>query len=305
MKIKALVIPGPTASGKSDAAIDIFCMFPGVFEIVSVGSVQVYRGLDIGSGKITVSQRKSVPHHLIDVVNPDDHFDFVAYCNLADEAVKDIQKRKKVPLFTGGTLLYLDTYFFGFSPMPDSDPVVRNVLIKKLEKTGLKALHDELAAIDPESATVIHPNDSHRILRALEVHYITGKKMSDLRGQKKGRIGKETVFISPKIDRELLYKRINERVDRMLSAGFVDEVQKLIEKGYDKNLNSLNSIGYSQIYDYLNGRCDLSSAVEEIKKKTRKYAKKQLTWLKRYDFIKFFDMTDHNGLGKFIDESFQ
>ncbi|HRX16994.1 MAG TPA: tRNA (adenosine(37)-N6)-dimethylallyltransferase MiaA [Spirochaetota bacterium] len=298
------MIPGPTASGKSDAALCICDLFTDAFEIVSVDSVQVYRELDIGSGKINASQRKSVPHHLIDVVNPDEHFDFVTYCALADKAVDDIQKRKKIPLFTGGTLLYLDTYFFGYSPMPDSDPLVRDMLLKKMKDLGINALHHELANTDPVSAAAIHPNDSQRILRALEVHYITGKKMSDLRGQKKGRIGEETIFISPKIDRETLYNRINERVNQMISSGFIDEVQKLIDKGYDKSLNSMNSIGYSQIYDYLKSKCDLNFAIEDIKKKTRKYAKKQITWLKRYDFIKYFDMTDRKGLSSFVNECF-
>jgi tRNA dimethylallyltransferase len=260
--------------------------------------------MDIGSGKISPSERNLVPHHLIDVVYPDEPFDLVRYCSLADIAVTDITSRGAIPLFVGGTLLYLDSFFFGFSPMPDADPELRTRLREKCQLQGLSELHKELESVDPVSASLIHPNDAQRIIRALEVTYLSGKPMSSLRGERVQRISSSTHFFSPRFEREVLYGRIDRRVDAMVADGFIDEVDGLIKKGYNKSMNSMNSIGYSQIYDYITGEIGKEEAVSLMKQMTRKYAKKQITWLNRYSQINFFENTDYESLNAGVRELF-
>jgi tRNA dimethylallyltransferase len=278
-QIDRVILTGPTASGKSDLALELCEEFPNTFEIISADSVQVYRGLNIGSGKVAASRRERVTHYMIDIRNPDESFDLSQFCTLASEYEKEIKQKGKIPLFVGGTLLYLSSYFEGHSAMPESDPILRKRLLDEMSNKSTVYLHERLDKVDPDSAKRIHPNDSQRVIRALEVFEISGKPMSYFRGQKKGHLTDNSLYFALVDDREKLYESINRRFDTMIALGFVSEVEDLIKKGYSEKSQALSSIGYSQIVKYLSGMLSLEEAVSEAKKMTRKYAKKQITWI--------------------------
>lgn len=284
--IDSIVITGPTASGKSDIAIALYRKCPDLFELISVDSVQIYRGLDIGSGKVSQTLLDEVPHHLIDIVDPDQHFDLSQFVECATQALNEIRKRGKIALFVGGTSLYFDSFFWGVSKMPEGSPVIREKLQKEAHEKGFFLLHERLKKVDYQSAMRIHPNDGQRIIRALEVNELCGEPMSKLMGQKRGYGTDRSLFFSVHVEREELYDRINRRVDKMMEQGFLEEVDKLLQKGYNDSLKSMQSIGYAQLCSYRNGSLSLDEAVSQIKQATRKYAKKQITWFKRYKDLK-------------------
>jgi tRNA dimethylallyltransferase len=277
-----VVIAGPTGAGKSDLSVFIASQVcPSVFEIVSADSVQVYKGLDIGSGKLSVSERKGVEHHLIDVVEPDYFFDTADFCKRAETAVKGIFFRGKIPLFTGGTGFYIDSFFQGLSPVPEIDPSVRQDLESECEEKGLSVLHDELRRVDAASAQRIHPHDRQRVLRALQVFRGTGQTLDSFRNKKVPRESAETLYIGIFPDKSELDARIEKRVDGMIRAGFIDEVDTLRLRGYTERYNSMKSIGYAEIGTYLAGQSSREEAIAKIKAETKEYARKQLAWFKR------------------------
>ncbi len=288
-----VVITGPTAVGKTDVGIDVALAVGG--EVVSADSMMVYRGMDIGTAKPTPAERRGVPHHLIDVAEPDEEFTVARYQELAEAAIADIHRRGRVPLLVGGTGLYIravvDQYRF---PAP-ADPRLRRRLQEDARRFGSARLHRHLMAVDPDTAGRLHPNDARRIVRALEVYYQTGKPFSWFRKQPRGGEKYRLVMFGLTLRREKLYRRIEERVDRLIAAGLVEEVRGLLERGYGPELVSMKGLGYKEIADYLLGQTTLEEAVNILKRNTRRFAKRQFTWFRADDQIRWLDTDECGG----------
>jgi tRNA dimethylallyltransferase len=273
-----LVIVGPTASGKSGAALGLAERFGA--EIVSADSVQVYRGLDIGSAKPTPEERRRVPHHLIDVVGPDEPFDAARFRALATLAVEDIWGRGRRAIVAGGTGLYVRALLGGLFPSPPSDPELRRRLRAEAAERGRAALWERLAQLDPEAAGRIHPRDLIRVVRALEVIQLTGRPLSEL--QAAHGFG-EAVFryrlVGLRLERAELYRRIEARLEAMLAAGWLEETRGLLAR-YGPEARALHSLGYRHLVAHLEGRLGLAEARDLTFRDTRRYAKRQLIWFR-------------------------
>ncbi len=278
-KPKIIVICGPTASGKTTIGIAVARTFSG--EIVGADSMQIYRYMDIGTAKPTANERSEVAHHMIDIVDPDDSFDAKQYATLAREKIADLYRRKVVPFIVGGTGFYIKALVHGLFQVLPADLDIRRRLTREAEIHGTTALYQRLLKNDPLGAEKIHPNDRYRIVRSLEVYELTGKKISGLHREHGF---KDALFKVLKVgldmERETLYRRIDQRVDAMIEAGLVDEVKGLIVKGYNAKLKSMQAIGYRHIADYLRGHCSWNETLRTLKRDTRRYAKRQLTWFK-------------------------
>jgi tRNA dimethylallyltransferase len=276
---KIVIIAGPTASGKSGLAIELALYFGA--EIVNADSMQVYRGMDVGTAKPSIGERKGVPHHLLDVVDPDEDFNAALYRSLAISALRDIASRGKACFVVGGTGLYIRSLLGGLFRCPEQDPVLRRDLNREFEEYGLPFLYERLQGLDPESARKIHPNDRVRIIRALEVTQLTGQPLSSL-------IQEHDFHDSPfralkiclEMNREQLYRRINERTLAMIEEGLAAETETLLRKGYSPDLKSMKAIGYRHMVKYLGGTWDLEEAIARLQADTRRYAKRQLTWFR-------------------------
>ena len=281
-KIPLLVVVGPTASGKSAYAIKKAIELNG--EIISGDSMQIYKGMDIGTAKPSIEEMCGVPHHLIDVCDITEQFSAARFVELASKAINDIVSRNKLPIIAGGTGLYIDTLISGTQlSATEDDPILREKLLKEAEIYGAEALHAKLAQIDPEAANAIHPNNVKRVARALEIYYKTGltKTEQDIKSRENESIyAPHTVYIFPD-ERETIYERINKRVDIMFENGLVDEVISLCEMGLRDTPTASQAIGYKEFYPYLDGECDLDAVKEAICLDTRHYAKRQLTWFNR------------------------
>ncbi len=284
---KFVAILGPTATGKSSLALYLAEKFGG--EIISADSVQVYRGLDIGSAKPSVEDRRRIPHHLIDILDPDRDYSASAFRAHADEIIRRLC-REDIPAFVaGGTGLYLKVLSRGLFRGPGGDPQLRQALRRKAEREGGHSLHKELGLWDPEAASRIHPRDTFRLIRALEVYSLSQKPISQFQKEHGFR---ETPYRVLKIglqtEREELYRTIETRVDEMMDKGWLEEVRSLLEKGYSPGLKSLQSLGYKRLVSYLSGEMDLDRAVQLIKQDTRRFAKRQITWFKADPEIRWF-----------------
>jgi len=278
-KDRLLVIQGPTASGKTDLAVKLAEEIGG--EIVNADSMQVYRGMDIGTAKPSPDLRNRVPHHLLDLVNPDRNFSVGDFCIEASKAISDIHCRGAIPIIVGGTGLYVRALLKGLADLPQADARYREELQVKLESNGGEVLLAELALVDHETAAILHPNDHVRIVRALEVFRQTGIPISRLRTIHGFTAEKyKSLKIGIKVEREELYNRINRRVESMVDYGFVDEVRRLLVSGYSKELKSMKSIGYREMCSFLSGECSYDEAINLIKRNTRHYGKRQETWLR-------------------------
>jgi tRNA dimethylallyltransferase len=301
--IPLVLLAGPTASGKTSLAIELSRSVAGWIsaEIVNADSMQVYRRMEIGTAKPTLEQRRLVPHHLIDLVDPDEPFDAARYLFFAGPVIEDIQKRGKLPLVVGGTGLYMKILTRGLCPGPPSDPEVKRRLIADEKAKGLGQLYRDLLRIDPESAARIHPNDRQRIIRALEVFYLGSVPLSILQ---KGHGFKEQVLPSVKVfinrEREVLFERINRRVDRMIDSGLKDEVEGLLAMGYATELKSMQSLGYRHMAAHLAGAISIHEAAYQIKRDTRHYAKRQITWFRGDSEFRSFDADDIEGICLYI-----
>ncbi|MGL4369043.1 MAG: tRNA (adenosine(37)-N6)-dimethylallyltransferase MiaA [Spirochaetota bacterium] len=288
---------GPTGAGKTALSLELCSrLFPSIFEIISADSVQIYRYMDIGSGKLSVPERCGIPHYMINEVDPDFHFDASEFCIRSAAYTEDIISRGKIPCFVGGTGMYLESFFKGLSPVPAVDPCVREQIMRERAQRGDMAMHKELSLVDPESAGRIHPNDWQRTLRALQVFRGTGETLSSFRRQRKGRESEETLYIGIGRERGELDRHIEKRVDGMIASGFLDEVSGLRAQGYTTACNSMRSIGYQELSDCLDGLFSLDEAVEKIKKETRDYSRRQYSWFRRYAGMKWFDFSDIDGL---------
>jgi tRNA dimethylallyltransferase len=273
------LISGPTAVGKSAVALELARRCNA--EIINGDSLQVYRYLDIGTAKPDLAERGLLPHHLFDILDPDQSFNATDFQLRADAVIADILARGALPLVVGGTGLYLKALLFGLCQMPEIEPEIRLELEERLENEGSESLHAELSRHDATMADRLAPRDKTRILRALETVLATGKSITYFQEQHKfsaPRYNFLHVFLD--LDREQLYQRINRRVELMIEMGLLDEARSLLEKGYSSDLKPLQSIGYRQMFEHLAGRLSLAQAVADTQQATRRYAKRQLTWFR-------------------------
>ncbi len=286
----AIFIMGPTASGKTDLAIELVERVNA--EIISVDSAMVYKGMDIGSAKPTEEELARAPHRLIDICDPADPYSAARFRDDALREMEDIVSKGKTPLLVGGTMLYYKALLEGMHNLPDSNPQVRANLQQLLESEGLTKLHQELAKIDPESASRIHENDPQRTLRALEVFEITGKPLSQLHAeQEQNDFPYQTLQIAlAPDDRSYLHQRIEKRFHQMMEQGFLQEVESLYERGdLHPDLPSIKSVGYRQMWQYLEGELSLEEAIERGIIATRQLAKRQFTWLRSWKNLNWID----------------
>ena len=279
-KNKIIAVVGPTAGGKTSLSVELAARLGG--EVVSCDSMQIYRRMNIGTAKPTAEEMRGIPHHLIDVVDLEKSFSAADYVEAAGIAVEDIISRGAIPVFCGGTGLYLDSFLRGGGLHPaESDPALRDKLAEEAESLGNEEMHRRLAEIDPESAEAIHPNNVRRVLRALEIYYSTGKTKSELDRLSKIPDSKyDPLIIGLRYaDREELYRRIDLRVDIMLRDGLLEEVETLYRDGvFEVSPTAAQAIGYKEFIEYIEGRSSLEEAVELLKRSTRRYAKRQMTW---------------------------
>lgn len=276
-KPNIIVICGPTAVGKTSVAIEIAKQFHG--EIVSADSMQIYRYMDIGTAKPDADELSQARHHLIDILNPDEPFDAAAYTAMAGKIIRELHSQGIVSIVAGGTGLYIRALLHGIFEEKSSDPEIRQHLKEELREQGIEAMYQRLLLCDPN--TEIHPNDAFRIIRALEVFEISGKPISEYhRRHGFGDDPYHALMIVLFTEREILYERINRRVDRMIEQGFEKEVRKLLDMGYSPKLKSMQSIGYRHICDYLAGSVSWEESVRLLKRDTRRYAKRQMTWFR-------------------------
>jgi tRNA dimethylallyltransferase len=279
MKPKLVIVLGPTAVGKSDVVLELAAELGG--EIINADSQQVYRQMDIGTAKPSREQRNSIRHHVIDVVNPDQQFNVAMFRQLATASVNDIRTRRRQTLVCGGTGLYIKALTHGLFVGPAQDPAMRTALDAKAQEQGLSVLYEQLQRVDPSAGSWIHPNDRQRIIRALEIYQLTGKPLSAWQ-QDHG--FSESPFETLKIglcrERPVLYDRIDQRCDRMIETGLIDEVKGLLDNGYSFALKPLQSVGYKHVGCFLDGRMALQEAVSLMKRDTRRLAKRQLSWFR-------------------------
>lgn len=286
-KIPLIVVAGPTASGKTGLAIDIAKYVGG--EIVSADSMQIYKYMNIGSAKPTQEERAKAVHHMIDFLEPDAEFSVADYTEMAHKVIADIYERGKIPIMAGGTGLYINSVVndVTFGEM-DTDYELRESLRKTAEEKGSEYLLHMLSEFDEVSAKRLHPNNLRRIIRAIEFYKITGKPISEHQEEtKKTQSRYNPLMLCVNWDREELYDRINRRVDMMMDEGLLDEVKRLMDMGYTKDLNSMQGIGYKEVIDYFDGKASLEETVEIIKQSSRRYAKRQLTWFRRDERIHY------------------
>jgi len=300
---RVVVILGPTCVGKSQVSLKLADILNG--EIVSFDSRQIYRYMDIGTAKPTKEDRERIPHHFIDRISPDEKFTAADYGKEARQIIRQIVKREKQPIAVGGSGLYLRALTQGFFKGPRADERIRRKLMREAQEFGEPRLFRRLKTVDPEAAGRIHPNDLVRIVRALEVYEITGKPISLLQRQGDYEpFAMQFVRIGLNIERKELYQRIERRVGEMISAGLVEEVKMLKERGFSPKLKALKTVGYQELFAYLDGEVDLHTAVENLKLHTRHYAKRQLTWFRHDEEIIWLDAED-GGLVEKILEHFR
>ncbi|MBS4008826.1 MAG: tRNA (adenosine(37)-N6)-dimethylallyltransferase MiaA [Clostridium sp.] len=293
MKGKLLVITGPTSVGKSSVAVEVAKSVGG--EIISADSVQVYRGLDIGAAKPSRAERDLVPHHLLDLVEPNNNFSVAQYQQHATKVIAALHKEGKLPILVGGTGLYLRAVVKGFAFGEDAeDELLRSRLRQEAKDLGAAALHSRLSAVDPRTAAKLHPNDLRRVIRALEFYEISRQSISEQLAATPDENVYDTLLFCLTMPRELLYQRIEMRVEEMLAAGFVEEVRGLLADGASPDAKSMQSLGYKQLVAYLSGRLSLPAAVAEIKRDTRRFAKRQLTWFRREEELIWLDLSKYS-----------
>ncbi len=290
-RIKLIVLAGPTAVGKTAISLEIAKQHR--CEIISGDSMQVYRGMDIGTAKVSATERAQVPHHLIDLCEPDEPFSVSDFQRHAREAIADVHNRGATPLLVGGTGLYVQSVCYNYTfTEGGQDPVFRQEMQAYGEQHGLIALHEKLRELDPVTADRLHPNDQRRVIRAMEILHLTGQRMSDQLAEQTRTSPYELKLIGLTMDRELLYARIEKRIDQMLEQGLIEEVQRLLDQGCDESMTSMQGLGYKEIAAYLRGQCTRGEAVELLKRDTRRFAKRQLSWFRQMKEMHWVDMTD-------------
>lgn len=291
-----LIIAGPTGVGKTEVALLLLQRMRA--EVISADSRQVYRGLDIGTDKVPQKIRENYPHHMIDVVDPAQVFTVADFKREVDVIIENLQKEDKLPIIVGGSGLYIKAITNGIFSGPGANRQLREKVILRIRKEGLKTVYNELQKVDPVYASRIHPNDKRRIIRALEVYYLTGKPISDHQKETFPYTGKMVKIGLRWRERSTLYRVIEDRVDRMVDKGLVKEVEGLLKKGYNEDLPAMQGLGYRQIIGYLKGKISLDDAIRLIKRDTRRFAKRQFTWFKKEKDIIWLDREDYPYLEK-------
>lgn len=301
MSKRIIAIIGPTASGKTALATKLAEKLSG--EVVSCDSMQIYRGMDIGTAKPTEDEMRLIPHHMIDIAEPSQRFSVADFVNSARECIDDILSRGKVPILAGGTGLYVDSVIFNIS-FPDFNeaPEFRLKMQEVLEKEGKEALHMRLLKLDPEAAEKIHPNNTRRVIRALEVCEATGKTFTQVSKEARRTPEYDAYVLGIETDRVELYKRIDARVDVMMENGLIDEVKRLKESGISRDTTAMQAIGYKELYDCFDGFISLDEAVEKIKQESRRYAKRQLTWFRRNEDIDWVRIDSEENIEKICEK---
>lgn len=281
MKKPLIILTGPTAVGKTALSIKLARAIDG--EIISADSVQVYRRMDIGSAKITKQEMEGIPHYLIDVLEPEEDFNVMVFQQMAKKAMDEIYARGKIPIITGGTGFYIQAVLNDISfTETDADDELRKKLEEEAEQNGAEALHQKLQEVDPKAAEEIHPNNVKRVIRALEFFLETGKKISEHNAAERQKESPYNfAYFVLNMDRQKLYSRIELRIDQMLEAGLVEEVRQLKQEGCQKGMVSMQALGYKEILSWLNGECTFDEAIYILKRDTRRFAKRQLTWFRR------------------------
>jgi len=295
MKRECIIISGPTAVGKTSLSLKLAERLNG--SIISADCIQVYKGLDIGSSKIPEAERRGIPHYLIDVLDPREDFDVTRFCAMAEEAMEEIYAQGRLPVIVGGTGFYIQALLKGVD-FNDNAPggEIREELRLYAEEHGRSALHEMLRTIDPDSADAIHENNVKRVIRAIEFYRLTGERISEHNRKESENIPDYTyAYFAVNDDRQVLYERINRRVDEMMAEGLLDEVTALYEAGLTSEHISMKGIGYSELILYLEGKLTLEEAVDRIRIDTRHYAKRQLTWLRREKDVIWIDRPDYGG----------
>ncbi len=301
-KAKNLVIVlGPTAVGKSKIAIRLAKRFGG--EIINCDSIQVYKGFDIGTDKVPPAKRENIPHHLLSIFEPSKQFTAADFVRLALKAVEDIQRRKRLPIITGGTGLYLKALLEGLFPQGKKVPSLRKKLERQTQENGLERMWEELKEVDPSYAQKIGKKDKIRIIRALEVFYATNKPLSKHFALTRSFVEDFHILkIGLKLERSVIYKKIEDRVDRMFQGGIVEEVQHLLAQGIRPDSPPFRALGYTQVLKYLKGEITLERAIELTKKETRHYAKRQVTWFRKMKEIHWFSADDISSITKCVQD---
>ena len=302
MQRPLIILTGPTAVGKTALSIGLAKRLSG--EIVSADSMQVYKGMDIGTAKIRPEEMDGVPHHLIDILMPDDPFNVVLFQQKAREAIEGIRSRGHTPIVAGGTGFYIQALLYDVDfDEEDTDKAYRRYLETTARKEGAEKLHQLLLEADPVSAAAIHPNNVKRTIRALEYHHIHGQPISAHNQVQREKSSPYRFFYFVlNMDRQALYDRIDQRVDAMMADGLLYEVCRLKARGYQKDLVSMQGIGYKELMDHLDGKTDLAEAVRLIKRNTRHFAKRQLTWFKRERDVRWIEKDRFKDDGAILDE---
>jgi len=296
--LPVIAIMGPTASGKTGLALDIAAKVES--EVISVDSALVYKGMDIGTAKPTQEERAGVVHHLIDIIDPAQSYSVSQFVNDTNALIGDILARGKVPILAGGTMMYFNALINGISPLPKSDEKIRDEITQQAQRLGWSKLHDELRGVDPISGERIHPNDPQRITRALEVYRSTGKTLTHWQQQEGEKCPYNIAqFAIAPADRAVLHERIATRFDLMLEQGFENEVVKLYERSdLHEDLPSIRSVGYRQMWQYLDGQLSYAEMRERGIIATRQLAKRQLTWLRGWEQVTWLDTFANDNLTK-------
>lgn len=289
MPVKTIIfIVGATATGKTSVSVKLARRIKG--EVISCDSMQVYKGLGVLSQAPRPSDTKNIRHHLVKSLSPQKEFSVAAFIKKAGRLIDDITSRKKIPIIAGGSGLYVKGLIDGLFPSPAADTKFRERMRAYSARHGNERLHEKLIQIDPAAASSIHPNDTRRVIRALEIWHSTGRTMTDLKGRTKGLAGKYDIKIfGLTAPREIIYSNINNRVDRMLSGGAINEVKRLSKKRLSKTARAI--LGFTELSSYLKGECDLETARELMKRNTRRFAKRQLTWFRADKRIRWFDVS--------------
>ena len=305
MNNKIIVLVGPTAVGKTYVSVELAKRFNT--EIISADSMQIYKGMDVGTAKITEEEKQNIVHHMIDIINPDDVYSVSDFKIESEKIIDRILSEKKFPIIVGGSGLYVNSLIYDLDfGKAKSDNNVRQYYTDLYHEHGGEYLYDMLKDVDAEAAEKIHKNNVKRVMRALEVHHITGRKFSENSTDIRKQSDKyDCILIGLSMDRKILYERINERVEKMLSEGLVEEVKGLLDNGYDKNLVSMQGIGYKEIIDYLDGSSTYEEAVNILKRNTRRFAKRQFTWFSNDNNVKWFNIPSVDKIDNTVEEIYK
>lgn len=304
MSNKIIVIVGPTAVGKTYVSVELAKKLET--QIISADSMQIYKLMDIGTAKVTEKEKQGITHHMIDIIYPDESYSVSLFKQNAENIIDELHKKEKVPIIVGGSGLYVNSiiYDLDFGKV-ESDSEIRDYYTNYYKENGEDKLYEKLKEVDPTSSEKIHKNNVKRVIRALEVYELTGKPFSSFSTDIRKKSDKyQTILIGLYMDRKELYPRINKRVDKMVEEGLIEEIKMLLDKGYNKDLVSMQAIGYKEIVEYLEGNITLEESIDLLKKNTRRFAKRQFTWFLNDESVKWFDVEDVNKIDILVEDIF-